>query len=137
MINLSPKELKAVAKIRGIKGYKSIPEDELLGVLTLSKPVRKGKKSKSNFSEIMVGKGIRGGICHAIHRYAKTNNKYVKYYDKNEESSFLEYLDANNIYGWAMSQQLPADSFKFVKNMSKIDEDFIKNYDKIKDIFLK
>ena len=47
MINLPPKELKEVAKIRGIKGYKSMPEDELLGVLTSSKPVRKGEKPKN------------------------------------------------------------------------------------------
>ena len=42
----------------------------------------------------MVEKGIRGGICHAIFRYAKANDKYMQSYDKNEESSFLEYLDA-------------------------------------------
>ena len=48
---------------------------------------------------LMVENGIRGGICHAIHRYAKANNKYIKNYDENEESSFLEYLDANNLYG--------------------------------------
>ena len=51
---------------------------------------------------LMVEKGIIEGICHAILRYAKANNKYMKNYDKNEESSFLEYLDANNLYGWAM-----------------------------------
>ena len=44
---------------------------------------------------LIVEKGIRGGICHAIYRYAKANNKYVKNYDKNKESSFFEYLDAN------------------------------------------
>ena len=50
----------------------------------------------------MAEKGIRGGICHAIHRYAKANNKHMKNYDKNKESSFLKFLDTNNLYGWAM-----------------------------------
>ena len=48
---------------------------------------------------LMVEEGIRGGMCHAIHRYAKANNKYMKNYDKDEEFSFIEYLDANNLYG--------------------------------------
>ena len=61
---------------------------------------------------LMVKKGIRGGICHAIHRYAEANNKYLKNYDKNKESSYIQYLDANNLYGWAMSQKLPVDGFK-------------------------
>ena len=51
---------------------------------------------------LMVEKGIRGGICHAIHRYAKANNKYMKNYNEDEESLFLEYLDAKNLYGYAM-----------------------------------
>ena len=82
---------------------------------------------------LIVEKGIRGGICHAIFRYVKINNKYMKKYDKNEGSSFLENLDANNLYGWTMSQPLLVDFFKLVKNVSKIDEDFIKNYDKDSD----
>ena len=61
----------------------------------------------------MVEKGIRGGICHAMHRYAEANNKYIKNYDKSKESSFIEYLDANNLYGWAM----PVDVFKWEKNI--------------------
>ena len=45
---------------------------------------------------LMVEKGIRGGICHAIYRYAKANNKYMKNYNKYKEESFAQYLDANN-----------------------------------------
>ena len=77
----------------------------------------------------MVEEGIRGGICHSIHRYTKANNKYMNNYDKNKESSYIQYLDAKNLYGWAMSQKLPVNGFKWVKNTSKIDEEFIKNYD--------
>ena len=76
---------------------------------------------------LMVEKGIRGGTCHAIHRYAKANDKYMKNYDKNITSSYLMYLDANNLYGWGMSQKFPINSFKWIKKLSKFDEDFIKN----------
>ena len=78
---------------------------------------------------LMVEKGIRGGICHAIPRYAKANNKYVKDYKKDEEESFLQYSDANNLYGFAMSESLPVNGFNWIEDLSKIDEDFIKNYD--------
>ena len=61
---------------------------------------------------MMFEKGTREGICHAIYRHAKANNKYIKNYDKNIESSYLTYLDANNLYGWAMSQMLPIGDFK-------------------------
>ena len=64
---------------------------------------------------LMVEKGTRGGICHALHRYAKANNKYNKNYDKNIEPSYFTYLDANNFCGWAMSQKLTVDSFKWIK----------------------
>ena len=82
---------------------------------------------------LMVEKGIRGGICHAVHRYAKASNKYMKNYDEKEESSYIQYLDANNLYGWAMSQKLPVNGFKWKKNMSKFTEEFIKNYDEDSD----
>ena len=73
------------------------------------------------------------GICHSIHRYAKVNNKYMKKYNKNEESSYIQYLDANILYGWAMSQKLPVNDFKWINNVSKINEKFIKNYDEDSD----
>ena len=75
---------------------------------------------------LMVWKGIRGGMYQAIHRYAKANNKYIKNYDKNIESSYLTYLDANNFCGWAMSQKLPVDGFEWVEDLSQFKEDFIK-----------
>ena len=56
---------------------------------------------------LMVEKGIGGGIYYAIHRYAKANNKCMKDYDKNKESTYLKYWDVNNLYGWGMSQKFP------------------------------
>ena len=76
----------------------------------------------------MVEKGIRGGIFHAIHRYAKANNKHMKDYDKNKKSSYLKYWDVNNLYGWAMSQKLPVNDFEWIKDTSQFNEDFIKSY---------
>ena len=76
---------------------------------------------------LMVEEGIRGGICHSIGRYTKANNKYMKNYNKNEESSYIQYLDANNLYGWAMSKKLPVNEFKWLDS-NKINEEFIKNY---------
>ena len=82
---------------------------------------------------LMVEKGIRGGICHAIHRYAKANNKYMKGYKKDDEESFLQYDVANKLYGFAMSEPLPVNGFDWMEDLSKIDEDFIKSYDKDSD----
>ena len=79
---------------------------------------------------LIVEKGIRRGICHAIHRYPKENIKYMKNYDENEESSFLQYLDANNLNGREMSEPLHVNGIDWMEDPSKINEDFIKNYDK-------
>ena len=76
---------------------------------------------------LIVEKRIRGWIFHAIHSYAKANNKYMKKYDINIISSYLMYLDANNLYGWGMSRKLPVNGFKWVKKLSKFNKDFIKS----------
>ena len=67
---------------------------------------------------LMAEKGTRSGICQAIHRYAKANNRYMKNYDKNTTSPYLMYLDPNNLYGWTMSQKLLVDSFEWVEQLS-------------------
>ena len=77
---------------------------------------------------LLVEEGIRGGICHSIYRYAKANNKYMSNYDESKESSYIQYLDANNLYGWAMSQRLPVNNFKWVEDPFIINEESIKNY---------
>ena len=63
---------------------------------------------------LMVEKSTRGGISHSIYQYAKANNKYMKDYDKNKESSYIQYWDVNNLYGWAMSQKLPINNFEWI-----------------------
>ena len=60
---------------------------------------------------LMIEKGIRGGICHSIYGYAKANSKYMKDYDKNKESTYIQYWDVNNVYGQAMLQNLPINNF--------------------------
>ena len=64
---------------------------------------------------LMVEKGIRGGICNSTNKQTKANNKYMKDYDKNKESSYLKYWDVNNLCSWAMLQKLPANGFKWVE----------------------
>ena len=63
---------------------------------------------------LMVEKGIRGGISIISNRYGKANNKYMKDFNHKELSKFLMYIDANNLYGWAMSQKLPTGGFKWM-----------------------
>ena len=70
-----------------------------------------------------IEKGMRGGISYIANRYGKANNKYMKAYKKDEPSKYIMYLDANNLYGWAMSQYLPTGGFRWMtqKQIDKID----------------
>ena len=67
---------------------------------------------------MMIENGIRGGITHISKRYAEANNKYMKNYKYDKKSSFIQYLDANNLYGWAMSQNLPTHGLKWIKDIT-------------------
>ena len=82
---------------------------------------------------LMIESGIRGGICQSVHRYARVNNEHMKSYDKNKLSSYLMYLDANSLCGWAMCKKLPIGNFRWATNLSKYTESFIKKYDENSD----
>ena len=70
-----------------------------------------------------IEKDMRGGVSYIANRYGKANNKYMKEYDEKAPSKYIMYLDANNLYGWAMSHCLPTSNFKWTteKEISKID----------------
>ena len=77
-----------------------------------------------------IEKGMRGGISYIANRHGKANNKYMKKYDEKAPSKYIMYLDANNLYGWAMSQYLPTGDFKWLTekqinnlNLAKYEED--------------
>ena len=66
---------------------------------------------------LFIEKGMRGGISTEMQRYAKANNPYLHDYDPDKETSYILYLVANNLYGWAMSQPLPVDNFRWMRKM--------------------
>ena len=75
--------------------------------------------------QLFIEKGIRGGISYIAQRHAVANNKYMENYNEREESSYIMYLDANNLYGWAMSKLLPYRNFKWVENKPREIEDWL------------
>ena len=77
--------------------------------------------------QLFIEKGMRGGISTITHRHAVANNKYMKGYNPESESSYLMYLDANNLYGWAMSQSLPTGDFKWIPSEDFILENYTNN----------
>ena len=70
---------------------------------------------------LFIEKGLRGGISYIAKRYAKANNKYMNDYDPKKQSTFISYLDMNNLYGWAMSQYPPYEGFNLLKNIDEFD----------------
>ena len=70
---------------------------------------------------LFIEKGSRGGISYIAKRYAKANNKYINDYDPEKPSTFITYLDMNNLYGWAMSEYLPYGEFEWLGNIDEFD----------------
>ena len=81
----------------------------------------------------MVESRIRGGMCNAVYRNAEANNKNMKIFDENSLSTYLEYLDANNLHEWARCKKLPVSSFIWAEDLSIFTEKFVKNYDENSD----
>ena len=81
---------------------------------------------------LFIEKGTRGGISYISKRYAKANNKYMCDYDSNKQSTFITYLDKDNLYGWAMSEYLPYGEFEWLENVDSFD---VMSIDKKSDIF--
>ena len=77
----------------------------------------------------MVEKGIRCGMCHAVYKYAKANNKYMKDYGPSTELSYLMYWDVKNLYEWARPQKLFVHYFKWIIKKSRFIQKFQQNYD--------
>ena len=70
---------------------------------------------------LFIEKGSRGGISYISKRYAKANNKYMSDYDPEKPSTFITYLDKNNLYSWSMSEYLPYEIFKWLENIDGFD----------------
>ena len=70
---------------------------------------------------LFIEKGTRGGISYIAKRYAKANNKYMCDCDSNKQSTFITYLDENNLYGLSVSEYLPYEEFKWLKNVDELD----------------
>ena len=88
---------------------------------------------------LMIKKGVRA-VYHSVYQYVKSNNKYIKDYDKNKESAYLHYWDVINLYDWAILQTFPLINFEWIKDTFQFNEDFIKKAiakKVIKDIFSK
>ena len=82
---------------------------------------------------LLFEKRIRGGISQAMQRYASANNKYMPNYNSKVLSTYLMYVDGNNLYGWTMAKKLPINNFKWCDALEMFTSDFIKNYDEDRD----
>ena len=124
MLNLSLIELKLIARRRGIRGYKSIFENKLLSALNASESVKMPDQANinKNIREIIKESRDKSKIIKDLTFLLdpeKDHYNWIKNYNKNKESSCIQYLDAKSFYGWEVSQKVPVKGFKWKKNMLK------------------
>ena len=79
------------------------------------------EKISDIYKYLFIEKGLRGGISYIAKRYSKANNEYCRDYDPKKPSTFISFLDMNNLFGWAMNEYLPYKGFKCLKNIDKFD----------------
>ena len=132
MLDLSTKELKAIAKFRCIKGYKSMSEDELLGALTLSKPVRKGKKPKANYSEAKI-ENITKEFNESRHKFSKSKINEIRknLYEIESEKNLFESKIKDNERNLTEFEE----NLSKTKNYYDYDDIEYKGISNIKDLF--
>ena len=99
--------------------YISLPSMAFDGAVKTAKETHKSPINLVTDPDMymMFERGIRGGVSQISHRYAKANNPHLEDYNPNEPNSYIMYLDANNLYGWAMMQKLPVSGFEWVDDM--------------------
>ncbi|KAL9967825.1 hypothetical protein ACROYT_G026122 [Oculina patagonica] len=125
-LRIEPDKIKIPVIFHNLKGYDSHFIMQEIGAIVKDHTYKnkKGEIKEMNINTIpnnmetymafMLEKGMRGGISYIANRYGKANNKYMKEYDEKAPSKYIMYLDANNLYGWAMSQYLPSGKFKWL-----------------------
>ena len=82
---------------------------------------------------LLFKKGIRSSTCQSATKYKKANNKCIKNNDSTKASSYLMYVDANDLYRYAMSKNLPTSDFQWIEDISIYTKDYIKNYNENND----
>ena len=128
MLNLSPKELKAIAKIGGIKGYKSMSEDKLLSALTSSKPVRKGEKPKTNFS--------KARIFNKFNEFNESRHKFSKSKINEIRKNLYEIENEKNLFA-SKIKEIERNLTELGENLSKTKKNYNNDdteYKRIRDV---
>ena len=122
---LPAKNISLVQQKKGkIDNNNKISDDKISGLswdAMLKMTGTKLEKISDIDQYLFIEKGTRGGISYIAKRYAKANNKYMNDYDPEKPSTFITYLDKNNLYGWSMSEYLPYGEFNWLKNVDELD----------------